>query len=155
VVSKNGRFSRLIDESIVRISRTHFPLFLTCFAIITIMRRTSLIIIAIILAVLIVIFTRLELYFPLYPDIDTIYTREFTHEKFAAVKPGMSKNQVRLLLGAPFTPIPYVPHDDRNECWPYSRDGKLGLLGDFAWVFVRVCFKDGKVDGAFKSVFSD
>jgi hypothetical protein len=114
------------------------------------MVRVFFVIITVILNVLIT--TRLELYFFPYPDIDTIYTRDFTYDKFVLVQSGMSKDQVRQLLGSPFTPF---SHDYRTECWPYSQDGRLWPVADFAWVFVRVCFKDGKVFGTYESVIGD
>jgi outer membrane protein assembly factor BamE (lipoprotein component of BamABCDE complex) len=116
------------------------------------MRKVFFVIMAVILTVLIVLMTRSELYFLPYPDIDTIYTREFTYDKFAMVQSGMSKDQVRQLLGSPFMPF---SHDDRTECWGYSQDGRLGQVADFAWIFVRVCFKDDKVLGAYKSVIGN
>ncbi|MBI2025730.1 hypothetical protein HYT04_03015 [Candidatus Kaiserbacteria bacterium] len=87
-------------------------------------------------------------YFFPYPDIDTVYTREFSYANFAKVKLGMSKGQVRQLLGPSFKPI--YPG---NECWPYSKDGKLWPVADFAWVAIRVCFQEGRVVATNRTVF--
>lgn len=108
--------------------------------------------ITLVILMILLVLSRSERYFFLYPDIDTVYASGFSYAKFSKIQVGMSKEQVRQLLGSPFIPF---SHDNRTECWPYSQDGRLWPVGDFAWIFVRVCFEDGMVAGTYRDVFGD
>jgi outer membrane protein assembly factor BamE (lipoprotein component of BamABCDE complex) len=90
-----------------------------------------------------------ERYFFLYPDIDTMYASAFSYDRFAHVKPGQTKDEVLLLLGAPFAPF----SNDVTECWWYSQSRGFWSIADFAWIAVMVCFKDDKVVGTYRHVF--
>lgn len=99
--------------------------------------RTMATIVIFFLIVILYIFT-LENYFPPYPEIDTVFAKNFTWERFDQVKPGMSQDEVRQLLGEPFqgeerTNL-YAPY-----LWEYTHDGKF-CCHDFAWFYVVVEF---------------
>lgn len=88
----------------------------------------------------------------LFPLIDTKFTKGFSEEKFESIEKGMTKEQVKDILGEPFNVLPKVD-DGRGfsdhfviyECWSYSQDNAF-LLFDFSWQWYRVCFsEDGLV----------
>ena len=115
---------------------------------------TRLVFILILLAITVsyIALIKSETYFFPYPDTDTVYADGFSYAKFSQIEVSMSHQQVRQLLGPPFLPFHL---DDARECWPYSRDGKLWPVADFAWVAVGVCFEGGKVTSTYRTVFSN
>ncbi len=109
------------------------------------MKKAIFISIAVILIVIIVrIYFSSELHFPFNPYIDTIFTKNFTIEKFDKITPKMSQDDVKNILGEPL-------HRDSNEdsktdCWQYSTDGKLYPYADFSYYLFQVCFNKNKVE---------
>jgi hypothetical protein len=118
--------------------------------------KTRVLIIPVILAVIITVplvrVARSEALFTPYPDIDTVYVDGSTKADLLRVRPGMTKGQVLRLLGQPFRPL---LNSGAWECWPYSRDGRIWPIADFAWVFVRVCFVENRVAGVYSDVITD
>ncbi len=92
-------------------------------------------------------------------DIDTIYTADFTQQKFDQITVGMDKDQVHNILGEPFdkTVMNTTSSNPSQEWWQYSKSGKLGFsdLNDFiGGNYVRVFFdKEGKVTSKQVQVF--
>ena len=115
------------------------------------------------IAALFVIFTlfalyvwqfRGESYCPWYPDIDTVYAKGFSKEKFLTIRIGMSKENVSSQLGEPFSK--YRPHEHEGlEFWSYSHDGALGHWGDKAWISYVIVFQDDKVVGNCSWLYND
>ncbi len=88
----------------------------------------------------IIAFFLIESYFAPFPLIDTFHSPEFTLEKFDQVKVGMSKNQVRALIGTPPSEI-YIPEENPNNCENQTNDG-ASKYWDFAWYHAEVCFDE-------------
>ncbi|RJR16229.1 hypothetical protein C4579_00765 [Candidatus Microgenomates bacterium] len=98
-----------------------------------------------------------ESHFEPQPEIDTVFTPNFTKENFEKIQNGMTTQEVRDLLGEPFRTenikILEVENryarvfqaEDNAECWRYSQDGKLGDKADFSWYSYRVCFEDNQL----------
>ena len=99
----------------------------------------------------VVFYSRLEMPFPLYTYIDTIFADEFSWDKFRKVNAGMSKDEVKAVLGKPLREATYSPY----ECWDYSTDGKVYPYADFSWYSVKVCFDDEFVESKFVNEFRD
>lgn len=87
-----------------------------------------------------------------FPEIDTLYTPNFSYEKFQEIKKGMTKEQVKQILGDPFSIV--KPGDER---WGYSKNGKSGIadLNDFiGWRSIDVFFdEDQKVSSKSDHIF--
>jgi DNA phosphorothioation-dependent restriction protein DptG len=92
-----------------------------------------------------------ESYFYPYPEIDTEFAPNFSWNNFNQVQPGMSKEEVRQLLGEPV-------HDifSSDHYWQYSKDNKF-KIHDFAWILAAVSFDEstGQVTGTQRKVFRD
>lgn len=82
-----------------------------------------------------------ELTFFPYPEIDTVFTKKFSWNKFNKVKVGMSKYEVRNILGEP-----YEIFNFGYECWRYSQDGRVYPYADFSWFSVSICFEGDLVN---------
>jgi hypothetical protein len=112
-----------------------------------------------------------EMHYDKDPYIDTQFTKSFTFEKFDAIRKGMTVNDVIDLIGQPFerniygsatnkvihdkNAIEIPPPDFTQDCWSYSRDGKLGDKGDTSWYSYVVCFKQGQVVSTVINEFFD
>lgn len=112
-----------------------------------------------------------EMHYDKDPYIDTQFTNSFTFEKFDTIKKGMTENDVIEVIGQPFERNIYgsatyeVVHDRNSvkipspdfmqDCWSYSRDGKLGDKGDTSWYSYVVCFKQGQVVSTVINEFFD
>jgi|SRR3990167_10052880 len=94
--------------------------------------------ISILFILLTIAYTRSELRFIFFPEIDTTYATEFTHEKFESIKQDMDKDEVLDILGQPL-------YKSNNSCWHYSTDGKLWPYADFSYFDYVICFKDENV----------
>lgn len=112
-----------------------------------------------------------EMHYSEDPYIDTQFTENFTFEKFDKISKGMSQQDVVNLIGEPFSKgltgsatyevvydrnaIEIPPPDFTQDCWSYSRDGKLGDKGDTSWYSYVVCFKQGQVESTVINEFFD
>jgi hypothetical protein len=90
-----------------------------------------------------------ESYCVLWPSIDTVYAPGFTNAAFERVKVGMSKEEVRNLIGRPLDTHPYSSrhpayHERGDEVWNYTRDGAC-TWSDWAWLSREVIFRNGRV----------
>jgi hypothetical protein len=97
------------------------------------------------------VFTHMEAYCFFYPSIDTKYASQYTEEAFDRIRTGMTTNEVSMLLGRP---LGVASNQDGSQSWWFTGDGKC-LFGDFAWLGREVQIREGKVSGAFKSIFYD
>ena len=80
--------------------------------------------------------------------LNTVYTQDFSYRRFQQIKPGMTKDQVRNLIGDPFQVT--GPH---NLCFWYSREAKWNLP-PFIFTAVWVCFDPSqKVVGTYETAF--
>jgi hypothetical protein len=96
-----------------------------------------------------------EQYFPFYPSIDTVYSKNFDEKKFQGITPGASKDEVLSLLGEPLSKFKQYP-EDSLEVWEYSSDGACNGWCDFAWLGRAVTFgPDGKVKEKWERVADD
>lgn len=95
------------------------------------------------LIIFLYVFTRFEFHFFPYPEIDTVFAKDFTKEKFAQVPVGATENEVENLLGEPIDKRVTIGND--RNCWQYSHDGKAGPFADFSYYMFLVCFDDEKV----------
>ncbi len=111
-----------------------------------------------ILIVVAAYFTCMEGYNPFAPYADTRFAPGYTAEKFAAVKPRMTTEQVKQLLGEPL--ITDTALNGRTFSFWYSDDGglyhgnkgKYALIRDFAWYSTMVLFDSkGRVTEVYKS----
>jgi len=74
--------------------------------------------------------------FSLTADYNSIYTKDFSKNKLSLIKVGMSKQQVKSIMGEPFT---------EDGCFRYSK-AKQGIntippfAGDIWWHDVVVCY---------------
>ena len=95
------------------------------------------------------------------PWIDTRCAPGFSENGFNAVTNGMSKEQVRRLLGEPLGTDqvkqewhPYYKPESVEE-WYYTSDGKC-VWADWAWLGRRICFNaGGEVSEKLKVVHND
>jgi len=72
-----------------------------------------------------------------FPHIDTVKAPGYTAEKWDAVRVGMSRDEVRSVLGEPL--------GVSDKAWQYTRDGRSPVL-DFAWEMKKLYFSpDGSV----------
>ena len=100
-------------------------------------------------------FVGMENYCWWWPLVDTEFTPDYSDEKFARIQPGMTREEVTVILGKPRDILGGIwledPKDILDEVWVYSNDGaaqkRLGRDADFAWLFVGVIFdpKTGRV----------
>lgn len=104
-----------------------------------------------------VVFLFAESYFTPDPYIDTITAKEFSWEQWENIKPGMTQQEVRMLLGQPirqghggyggFFGIKSGQNFTEGSCDEYSEDGAFRWW-DFAWISINVCYDDlGNVVG--------
>jgi hypothetical protein len=106
------------------------------------MKKVIILVIFLIIAAALRLYSTSEMHFPLNPYIDTIFTKDFTIEKFNTVNKGMSKEEVQKLLGEPL----YSNNSREMTCNFYSTDGKVEPFADFSFYSFVVCFKGDKVD---------
>jgi hypothetical protein len=86
-----------------------------------------------------------ECYYQTNPLIDTVLPKEFSEDKFAVVKPGMSDSEVMQLLGSPAL--------IQDEMLVYGSDGAVGWW-DFAWVQYTIHLNaQGKVVDKEREIF--
>lgn len=90
--------------------------------------------------IFLIMYSRIEAYCPVYPGIDTYYSKNYAEEKFDKIKVGMSEKNVKDILGEPL----WTDGDRNSECWWYSKNGKC-KWGKFAWLGRSVQIKDGMV----------
>jgi hypothetical protein len=91
-----------------------------------------------------------ETYFSPYPYISTKFSPGFSLKKYNQVQNGMSKDEVRKLLGIPFEEssgpwhAPLKSGEILENCDEYSTEGGWW----FAWIVINVCYDiDEKVYG--------
>jgi hypothetical protein len=91
-----------------------------------------------------------ELYFPLYPAIDTEFAAGYQEAHFDLLEPGMTRGKVVALIGAPLQTFevrkewhPFL-RPGAVQGWSYSDDGACAWAGvrwcDFAWLGRYVYF---------------
>ena len=82
-------------------------------------------------------------------DDDTVYTPGFTHRKFLAIEPGMTREKVERLMGGP--PLDVMKYPDSNhEGWFYSHSP-----GDMSYWRRYVLFKNSRVEHVFCDFYFD
>ncbi|QLE57014.1 hypothetical protein [Nostoc sp. TCL26-01] len=83
------------------------------------------------------------------PLIDTQLPPGFTNEKFASIKPGMTKAEVLKILPPPESLA------NEQTSWSYGNDG-AAPFGDFAWFQFHIHFdNEGKVIKTVRQKFHD
>jgi hypothetical protein len=97
------------------------------------------------------IFSRSEFYCYLWPTIDTQFAIQYSEKAFQKIEPGMTKDDVRKLLGEP---IDKVIKKNGMEMWSYSQDGDSRLY-DFAWLGRMVEFDNGIVNNTISRIYND
>jgi outer membrane protein assembly factor BamE (lipoprotein component of BamABCDE complex) len=117
-------------------------------------KHVKLILISLLILLVIKTYSSLEMSFPFYPYIDTIFTKDFSWNNYNNITKGMRQEEVRALIGEPLLKRNYGS-DPKDECWRYTTDGKLQPYADFSWYSVQVCFKDGVVDTKPVNEFND
>lgn len=101
-----------------------------------------------ILVILVGLFTLTENYIAPFPYIDTHFAPGFSWEKYNAVQPGMSEEEVKQSLGEPLSEYISVSgylsmksgKYGLENCATYSDDRGKYSLWDFAWIAVNVCY---------------
>lgn len=92
-------------------------------------------------------------YFP-YPAIDTRFAPDYSEANFKKIKKGMTKEEVRMLIGAPLDTFGGMPMYRSEEelmgkhlgIWHYADDNAF-LFWDFAWLQRSVEFDvEGRVE---------
>lgn len=83
-------------------------------------------------------FSTIESYFIFYPLIDTTRSPEFTLEGFNRIRPGMTRDQVRTLIGDPVENAGQY----HRPCEGQTGDGAAPPLFDFAWLNASVCYDE-------------
>jgi len=92
----------------------------------------------------------IETYFSPNPYIDTQFADDFSWEAWKKIESGMSKQQVRQLIGNPLTEYsgPYGGYfgiksgaNCNSNSDGYSSDDAL-YWWDFAWIDARICYDD-------------
>lgn len=80
----------------------------------------------------------LESYFVFYPLIDTTHSPQFTLKKFGQIRPGMTRNQVRALIGDSVKNAGqyFAP------CEGQTGDNAAAPYDDFAWLNSSVCYDE-------------
>jgi outer membrane protein assembly factor BamE (lipoprotein component of BamABCDE complex) len=91
-----------------------------------------------------------ETYCFFYPSIDTRYTEGFTESKFAAIRVGMTQEEVVKLLGEPFDGA----SARASSRWAYTQDGKC-TWKDWAWLGREIVFAKGRVVEIVARVYYD
>jgi hypothetical protein len=114
-------------------------------------KRTWMVILVFVVVWMLWNLSRMELYCPFYPSIDTRYAPHYDEERFSQVKPGMARDEVIRLLGKPL-------HEEEKKNgavkWYYSADGGCSW-GDFAWLARSVFIDEGVVVEVEKRVYYD
>ncbi len=97
-----------------------------------------------------------EIFIPA-PYIDTAYTAEFSWEKWNQIQPGMTRQAVHSMLGAPmdffdgmggYYGLKSGQEYPDSRCEVYSQDNGKWAFWDFAWISLNVCFdEEGTVKG--------
>lgn len=98
----------------------------------------------------------IEGYVPFAPYIDTVFTKDFTWEKWEQVEAGMKTSDVYALIGTPvevfesngnYGTIKAGEAYNNHRCETYSADG-AAKFWDFAWISMNVCYdEEGNVLG--------
>ena len=131
-----------------------------------VMRRSAWVILVVMFAVGQTVLSGVsEGYCIVWPGIGTHFAPGFSHLGFARIRPGMTQERVRALLGEPLgkqvarrilgRSVPGAsPLEQGDEAWNYSGDsGRLG--GDWAWLSRQVVFRDGVVTQKVKWTYHD
>ena len=93
-----------------------------------------------------------EGYNPIEPSIDTVFTLDYSEEKFDQIRIGMDSVTVVKIIGKPFGVQKYT---EQNTLWYYSHDGKCSWH-DFAWLSREIIFDaKGKVSKKKKIICYD
>lgn len=92
----------------------------------------------------------MESYCVLYPGIDTRYATGFSEEKFARIRPGMTRSEVIHLVGEPLG----APGTLLASRWSYTQDGKC-RWADWAWLGREVHFEGDRVKETVSRVYYD
>ena len=102
-----------------------------------------------------------EGYCVVWPSIGTRFASEFSERGFTRVQRGMSREQVRTLLGYPLSissvrPAPSgMPEWQRgDETWQYSQDSSA-MGGDWAWLSREIVFRHGAVVQTVRWIYHD
>jgi hypothetical protein len=101
-----------------------------------------------------------EGYCIVWPGIGTRFTRDFSHWGFARIKPGMTGEQVKALIGEPMgvgygcAPSGWPLRKPLDITWGYSSDSSA-RGGDWAWLSREVVFRDGRVVQTVKWTYYD
>lgn len=83
-------------------------------------------------------FSTIESYFTFFPLLDTTRSPEFTLEGFNQIRPGMTRDQVRALIGDPVENAGQY----HRPCEGQTGDGAAPPLLDFAWLNASVCYDE-------------
>jgi hypothetical protein len=109
----------------------------------------------------VLVFANAELYFPLYPAIDTVFSDRYSEERFDAIHAGMTSQEVAEALGPPFSLARLRPlvnarvPDGSVFVLGFSHDGAFPW-GDFAWLGRNVYFDgNNRVTGTSKGIHHD
>lgn len=76
--------------------------------------------------------------FPSDPYIDTVFSEDFSFEKFGRVTVGIREEQVKNIIGEPIV--------KQGSCWNYTANGKASPYADFSYYLYQICFKEGRVE---------
>lgn len=85
-----------------------------------------------------------------YPSIDTRYAANFSEQRFAEVRVGMTQEEVITLLGEPFGGLAA----NSSTRWAYTQDGKC-TWKDWAWLGREIVFVRGRVTEKIARVYYD
>lgn len=83
-------------------------------------------------------FSYVESYFLFYPLIDTTKSEKFTLRNFDKIEPGMTRAQVRTLIGDPVENAGQYG----EPCEGQTSDNAAPFLYDFAWLASSVCYDE-------------
>lgn len=86
-----------------------------------------------------------SLNFPFYPYIDTIYSKDFSWDKFRKISNGMSESEVVSIIGEPLSKTIQDNMNANDTCWQYTTDGKLWPYADFSYYQAQTCLSNGIV----------
>lgn len=83
-------------------------------------------------------FSYVESYFIFYPLIDTRKSSKFTLRRFDMIRPGMTKEQVRSLIGNPVKDAGQY----HAPCEGQTGDSAVAPYYDFVWLNSSVCYDE-------------
>lgn len=83
-------------------------------------------------------FSYIESYFIFYPLVDTTKSEQFTLKRFDMIRPGMTRDEVRGLIGDPVENAGQY----NSPCEGQTGDNAAGPYYDFAWLNSSVCYDE-------------